>query len=161
MSAPLARSPSPRRRAFGKSVTCDNVTSKSGVRLKSKLIISESVLVPNHKVLTKHDQNEFHRKRWLSWLTLRALASQVNLVYSRKIFHFLFAVISKRKDVFWFVAKSEKMSPCDAEEPREPSSTFATTRYLFAHNILLQSIHSRSLLSVRRIVPLHHTENNL
>ena len=66
---------------FGKSVTCDNVTSKSGVLLKWKLTISEGVLVPNPKVSTKPDQNEFHHKRWLSWLTLRALASQVNLVY--------------------------------------------------------------------------------
>ena len=44
---------------FGKSVTCDNVTSKSGVLLNSKLTISECVLAPDLKVSTKPDQNEF------------------------------------------------------------------------------------------------------
>ena len=68
------------QRSFGKSVTCDNVTSNSAGLLKWKLIVSEGVLVPNHKVSTEPDHNEFHHKRWLSWLTLRALASQVNLV---------------------------------------------------------------------------------
>ena len=50
-------------RVFGKSVTCDNVTSKSGGRLKWKLTVSEGVLVPDHKVSTKPDQNETHHKR--------------------------------------------------------------------------------------------------
>ena len=138
------------QRSFGKSVTCDNVTSKSGVLLKWKLTISEGVLVPNPKVSTKPDQNEFHHKRWLPWLTLRALASQVNLVICRTSLNRLSFGQSagQRKSGLRFL---------------NTISTFWTENALKPHSLCLKfyprwQFHSQAIAGVQNLAMAHSNE---